>query len=233
MVRDSLNRGRDTGGQHYAHVRRREQPVEFASLMGFKMRKLIAYEFLSINSCFSGPEGHEMDFVTDTMDAANGADIARQYGEVDAFVMGRTTYDSLAGYWPTRTTAEEPLAAYMNSIEKLVCASSADTSKWNNSRLLEGDISSAIAELKGRSGKDMMIIGSRTVVRSLVESDLVDEFRFLVFPVVLSDGKRLFDGLSQQQSLRRKRVQPFDNGVIAIDYEIVRSSQPGEEMKGT
>lgn len=189
------------------------------------MRKLIAYEFLSIDGCFSGPEGHEMDFVTDTMDAANGADIARQYEEIDAFVMGRTTYESLAGYWPHQTTAEEPLADYMNSIEKLVCASTTDTSKWNNSRLLEGDIPAAISKLKGQSGKDMMIIGSGTVVRSLTESDLIDEFRFLVFPTVLSGGKPLFDGLSQQQSLRKKRVMPFENGAIAIDYEVARSQR--------
>lgn len=188
------------------------------------MRKIIAYEFLSIDGYFAGPSGHEMDWVKDRVSDDIARDIARQYDEIGAFIMGRTTYAELAGYWPYRTTKEEPLADYMNSIEKLVCSTRAGgTNDWGPSRVLGGDITKNVQDLKQQPGKDCMIIGSGSIVRHLATARLIDEFRFLVFPVVLGSGKRLFDGIPNRFDLRTTRVHRFDNGVLAVGHATVET----------
>lgn len=183
------------------------------------MRKIIAYEFLSADGYFAGPPGHEMDWVIDRFSPEMTEDIARQYEELDAFIMGRTTFESLAGYWPTRTLAEEPLADYMNSIEKLVCSTSSDSIEvWQPSRLLQSDFVAELRDLKAQDAGDYMVIGSGSIVRQLTDARLVDEFRFLLFPVVLGAGKRLFDGITGERALATNRVHRFDNGVLALDF---------------
>jgi dihydrofolate reductase len=159
-----------------------------------------------------------MDGVIENFNTEMTEDIAAQYAMLDAFIMGRTTFSSLAGYWPTKTTADEPLADHMNSIEKLVCSTTIDASAGANSRVLVGDIRQTIGRLKRESGKDYMIIGSGSIVRCLTESGLIDEFRFLVFPIVLGSGKRIFDGVAERIPLRTQRTRSFNNGVMAIDY---------------
>lgn len=183
------------------------------------MRRLIAFEFLSLDGFMAGPPGEEMDFVTSSFNQAMEEDLAAQYEEIDAFVMGKTTFQSLAAYWPTAASKDELLRDYMNSYEKLVLSTSMTaTAEWSNSRLLTPDAESQIKRLKSSSGKDIMIIGSASVVQALSKSQLIDEFRFFLFPFLLGSGKPLFTPRAKSVPLKTLRTKRFDTGVVRVDY---------------
>jgi dihydrofolate reductase len=183
------------------------------------MPRIVAYEFMSLDGCFSGPTGSEMDFVTGGFSTEMEEDIARQYESVDAFIMGRTTFDSLAGYWPTPAASNERLVEPMNRIPKLVVSSSSDVSAWSNSEHLLDPV----ADLKARDGNgDLMVIGSASVVALLAQYELIDEYRFLLFPIVLGDGRPLFSRSEPISGMALTRLHAFDTGVVAADYAIAQ-----------
>ena len=184
------------------------------------MASLIVYEFLSLDGYFEGPEGQEMDFVQAGFLPSMERDIANQYATVEAFVMGRRTFDSLAAYWPTEAAAGEHLVDYMNGRTKLVVSSDPDVSAWVNSKHLGDAPLDTLAERKTTARGDMMVIGSGSVVRGLLEAGLVDELRLLVFPVVLGAGRRLFDSSLSQMELRLTHSHAFENGTLGLHYEI-------------
>lgn len=163
------------------------------------MKKVIAYEFLSLDGFMAGKEGREMDFVTENFLPEIEADIAGEYDRAGAFLMGRTTYEILSQYWPDVTVREEPLADYMNKMEKIVFSSSlSKAEKWQNSSIVCGELRSEIEALKKRKSKNMIIIGSASMVQQLTDEKLIDEYYFLLFPVVLGEGKPLFDKISNK-----------------------------------
>jgi dihydrofolate reductase len=182
------------------------------------MRKLIAFEFISLDGFMAGPPGQEMDFVVSGFNREMEEDLADQYHTVDAFVMGKTTFQSLAGYWPTPAAETEVLYKVMNSMKKLVCSTTMTQASWNNSRILGPDATSEIEGLKQIPGKDMMVIGSANLVQALSRKRLVDEFRFFIFPVALGAGKSLFGKSFSPLPLRLLRTKHFATGVLRADY---------------
>ncbi len=182
------------------------------------MRKLIAFEFMSLDGYMAGPTGEEMDFVVSGFNQEMEQDLADQYQALDAFVMGKTTFNSLAGYWPTSAAETEPLQEVMNSMEKLVCSTTLTDAPWNNSRVLGADVVSEIEKLKQVPGKDMMIIGSASVVQAFARQHVVDEFRFFLFPVILGAGKPLFGTQPSAVPLRLLKTKQFSTGVVRADY---------------
>ena len=193
------------------------------------MQKLVVYELISLDGRFSGPEGHEMDWVQSDLNAEIEDDIARQYEGVDAFIMGRTTFDSLAGYWPTPSAAGERLVGYMNERAKLVISSTEpNISAWPNSLHVVRDPVEHLRERKTQSVGDLMVIGSGTVVRLLASAGLVDEFRFLLFPVLLGEGKQLFPESTNALAARfsQTSIHQYSNGVVALHYSKSASRSP-------
>ncbi|WPR75990.1 dihydrofolate reductase family protein [Algoriphagus sp. NG3] len=184
------------------------------------MRKLIAYEFLSNDGYMAGREGEEMDFVTRNFLKEMETDIELEYKEVDTFLFGRTTYESLSRYWPTVTTEDEPLADLMNGMNKIVFSSTLDDLKWNNSRLSTKGLEEQVIELKREEGKNIMIIGSASIVQSLTEKKLIDEYKFLLFPVILGDGKPLFKNTKEELGLKLIHSKIYRNGVLLLTYSI-------------
>ncbi|WP_300545406.1 dihydrofolate reductase family protein [Maricaulis sp.] len=182
------------------------------------MASLIVYTFLSLDGFFEGPPGHEMDFVQSGFLPTMEADIADQYRTVEAFVMGRRTFDSLAGYWPTPAAAGEPLVDDMNGRTKLVVSSNPDTSAWDNSEHLGRDPLTALKARQTAATGDLMVIGSGQVVRGLTAAGMVDAFRFLVFPVLLGRGRRLFETMDSPCGLTLERHHAFENGTLALHY---------------
>lgn len=132
--------------------------------------------------------------------------------------MGKTTFQSLAGYWPTSAAEAEVLYQAMNSMEKLVCSTTMTEASWNNSRILGPDAASEIESLKQTPGKDMMIIGSASLVQAFSQKNLVDEFRFFIFPLFLGAGKPLFSTKSSPLPLRLLQTKRFATGVVRADY---------------
>lgn len=183
------------------------------------MASLIVYEFLSLDGFFEGPKGQEMDFVQSAFLPSMERDIADQYDAVEAFVMGRRTFDLLGGYWPTEMASQEHLVDYMNGRTKLVISSNPDVSNWMNSEHLGNTPFEALAARKKTACKDLMVIGSGEVVNGLLDLGLVDELRLLVFPVLLGKGRRLFNSSSRPLNLRQVRNDAFENGTLILHYE--------------
>lgn len=184
------------------------------------MGKLIAFEFLSMDGFMAGPPGREMDFVVSAFGDDMERDLAAQYAELDALVMGGTTFRELSGYWPTPAAADEPLQPIMNRIQKLVFSRSLRKLEWNNSRLLGENALSALRDIKSGAGGDLMVIGSASVVQALARDHLIDEFRFFVFPVFLGSGKPLFVPGSMPGPLKLLRTNSFVGGVVRVDYRV-------------
>src|SRR3970040_1649093 len=111
--------------------------------------------------------------------------------QADALLLGRKTYEIFAAHWP-RVSGDDPIAAKLNSVSKYVASRTLDHVAWNNSTLVKGDVAKEVAKLKDEPGGEIQVHGSGDLIQTLIEHDLVDEYRLWVFPVVLGKGKRLF-----------------------------------------
>jgi dihydrofolate reductase len=140
--------------------------------------------------------------------------------EADVHLLGRVTYESFAGAWPER---EGPFADKMNSMPKYVVTTTLDELEWNNSTAIKGDVADEVATLKEQDGGPILVAGSRTLVHTLIENDLVDEYRLMVFPVVVGSGGRLFPESPDKLTLELTDTKMFETGVQVNTYRPARS----------
>jgi dihydrofolate reductase len=139
--------------------------------------------------------------------------------EAGGYLFGRRTYENFAGHWPNASAEEQVLAQPLNTRPKYVASTTlAEPLAWQNSTLLKGDVSAAVAALKQKDGGSLLVIGSAKLLQSLVDHDLVDEFRLMIDPVVVGGGKRVFgnDGVLRQLRLVESRVTT--TGAILATY---------------
>ena len=134
----------------------------------------------------------------------------------DAMLMGRRTYEWFAGRWPSRTGA---LADRLNGLPKFVVSSTLRDPAWNNTTVLDGDLLTEVANLKGRVDRDILVTASARIVRTLLEHDLVDEMRLKVFPVVLGAGDRLFGETSDTKQMRLVDTRTVDGETAYLMYQ--------------
>ena len=179
------------------------------------MRKVIAAEFLSLDGVMESPDQWHFPYFNDEMGQAIGEGFAAS----DAMLMGRVLYEEWAAYWPQQDPEENPVAEQMNGVQKYVVSTTLEEPlEWNNSTLIEGDLKDEIAELKAGEGGDIGISGSGTLVRSLLRSDLLDELNILLHPVVVGEGKRLFEGGEERKALDLVDSKTFSTGVVFLTY---------------
>jgi dihydrofolate reductase len=133
----------------------------------------------------------------------------------DALLLGRVTYDGFAAAWPSR---DGEFADKFNTMPKYVVSSTLEDPEWNNSTVLSGDVGEEVAKLKREQDGDIVVHGSPRLVQTLIEHDLVDEFRLMVFPVVLGSGKRLFGDTSDKKPLRLVDSKVVGDGVAILVY---------------
>jgi dihydrofolate reductase len=139
----------------------------------------------------------------------------------DALLLGRVTYEAFAAFWPGQPGGT-PLVDYINSVPKYVVSTTLEEPLgWNNSFLIGGDAAEGVAALKARDGKDITIVGSDTLARSMLRENLLDELRLMVYPVVVGAGKRLFEGAGSPMGLELVETKTFGNGVVSLDYRPV------------
>ena len=138
----------------------------------------------------------------------------------ECLLIGRVTYESFAGAWPQRTD-EAGFADKMNAMPKFVVSTTLVDPEWNNTTVISKDIAAAIAALKAERAGTILVAGSRTLVHFLMEHDLIDEYRLMVFPVVLGSGRRLFAETTRQTPLALTGCTAYDSGVILQVYEPV------------
>jgi len=190
------------------------------------MRKVVVSEFVSLDGVIEDPGGAEkskhgawtMQYWNDEIGKFKLDEIFAS----DALLLGRVTYQGFAAAWPSRTD-EQGFAQWMNSIPKYVVSTTLRQLDWNNSRLIKGNLPDEISKLKQQLGKNILVNGSATLVQTLMQHDLIDEYRLLVYPVVLGDGKRLFkDG--KNTKLRLAETKTFPSGVVFLQYHPIASS---------
>jgi dihydrofolate reductase len=141
----------------------------------------------------------------------------------DALLLGRVTYEGFAAAWPA-ITDEAGFADKMNGMPKYVVSTTLERPEWNNTTVIKGDVAGEVPKLKQQAG-DLLVTGSPTLIRTLMEHDLVDEYRLMVFPIVLGTGKRLFGDGSKLSTLRLVDAKPVGpDGVVVLTYERARTA---------
>jgi dihydrofolate reductase len=191
------------------------------------MGKIVVTEFVSLDGVMEDPGGAEdfkhggWTFEFDSGDEGNQFKLDETL-EADALLLGRVTYEGFAAAWPSM---EDPVgfADKMNSMPKYVVSSTLENLEWNNSTVLEGDLGEAVGKLKQEIDGVILVGGSAQLAQSLIELDLVDELRLMVFPVVLGSGKRLFGEASDKRALRLADSKTVGDGIVILTLERVRA----------
>ena len=177
------------------------------------MRKLVVTEFLSLDGIMENP-AWTFPYWNDEIAAFKGEETSAS----DALLLGRVTYEGFAAAWPDSPDEGAP---YFNSVRKYVVSTTLDKAEWNNSVLIKDDIVAQINRLKQEDGQDITVHGSGALVQTLIQHDLVDSYRLLIYPVVMGKGQRLFaEGTTA--TLRLVETRRFSSGVAALIYEPAR-----------
>ncbi|WP_157015129.1 dihydrofolate reductase family protein [Mesorhizobium xinjiangense] len=180
------------------------------------MRKIVAWNLMSLDGFFEGAKSWELDFHMTAWGDELEAFSLSQAEEIGTLLFGRATYEGMAAYWLKETG---PIADFMNGVEKVVASRSLGKVSWNNSRLLEGELPGAVKKLKDEPGKDIYVFGSADLVASLLRHGLVDEYRLCLAPVVLGRGNPLFKPSEGTLNMKLTKTTPLKTGAVILYYE--------------
>jgi dihydrofolate reductase len=192
------------------------------------MGKIVVTEFISLDGVIEDPGGAE-DYRhggwTFEIDRGTEGDKFKleELQEADAQLLGRVTYEGFAAAWP-KMEDEAGFAAKMNGMPKYVVSSTLERADWENTTILSGDPADSVATLKEKVDGVILVAGSATLVKSLIDNDFVDELRLMVFPVLLGQGKRLFPEGEAKRRLKLVEAKPVGDGISLVRYE--RASAP-------
>jgi dihydrofolate reductase len=179
--------------------------------------KLQVTEFMTLDGVVEDPHLWSFDFWNDEIANYKNEELKSS----DAQLLGRVTYEGFASAWPGRKD-DTGFADKFNSMPKYVATRTLDNLEWTNSHVIEGDVAEGVARLKEQPGQNLTVHGSPTLVRYLTEHDLIDEYRLLIYPVVLGKGKRLFDESVSKKVLKLVSSETFATGVTSQIYEPAR-----------
>jgi dihydrofolate reductase len=191
------------------------------------MGRLIVSEFLTLDGVMQAPGspdedrsggfdqgGWQLNYFDDTL----GKAIMDVLAVTGGLLLGRRTYEIFAAHWP-KQPAEDPLAGTFNDMPKYVASTTLkEPLPWQNSTLIKGDVPDGVSKLKKEAGKDVLVIGSGTLVDALARHDLVDEYRLMIHPIVMGKGKRLFRGEGSPKKLRLVDSKTTTTGVVILTY---------------
>jgi dihydrofolate reductase len=191
------------------------------------LRSLAVIEFVTLDgvmqSLGSPDEDREGGFEYGGWAAPYGDEVlGKKAGEglaaTSAYLFGRKTYEKMAAYWPHEPD-DNPIAAHLNSTPKYVVTSTLASLDWAGSQALDGDLVDAVNDLKTQGDGTIAVLGSGVLVQTLIENDLVDEYRLFVHPLVLGTGKRLFRQIPRPLPMRLTDCTPTTTGVLLLSYE--------------
>ena len=178
------------------------------------MRRVGAWELVSLDGIMERPESWAFSYSNEEMGKASASGMARS----DTLLLGRVTYEHMAAYWPHQPGGT-PMVDYINSVPKFVLSATLEEPlEWNNSIVIGGNAAEEVAKLKRRPGKDITVLGSGALVRSLLRDGLLDELRLMLHPITLGRGKRLFEDEEDRKALKLVDSQTFATGVVYLTY---------------
>jgi len=182
------------------------------------MRKLVIFNFTTLNGYFEGPGG---DISWHRPGEEEGRFAADSVGQGGVLLFGRITYEHMVSYWPTPQAMQQmpDVAKGMNKAEKIVFSRTLKKTDWENTRIIDGDLITAVQQLKQTPGKDMCVLGSGSIITQLADAGLIDEYQFMVDPVALGAGTPTFKGLKKKLDLKLKSSKIFKSGVILLSYQ--------------
>lgn len=194
------------------------------------LRKLIVAEHISLDGVIQAPGGPDEDpsggftlggWSAPYADEASGKEIGGLFGQPFELLLGRRTYDIWAAYWPHVKAGSQAggIAGLFNAGRKHVATHHGETLAWHNSHALQGEVTDAVRALKRQEGPHLHTWGSSTLVRQLLAAGLVDELHLMVYPVLLGNGKRLFDDTAQAAAFTLTRSITSGTGVLLVRYE--------------
>ena len=173
--------------------------------------KVVVTEFVSLDGVIEEPQNWSFPYWNDEIGKFKNDELLAS----DAQLLGRVTYEGFADAWPSRTG---DFADRFNSMPKYVVSTTLDKAEWQNSHLIKKNIPEEIARLKQQPGQDITVHGSPTLVQTLIQHNLVDQYNLLVYPVILGSGKRLFEEGSNTK-LKLVETKPFNSGVVTLIYQ--------------
>ena len=189
------------------------------------MRKIIATEFYTLDGLMSDPKD-QMDWVLDNFDPELGKYEDDVYETADTLLLGRVTYKIFESFWPNAATNPETpegdraMAQVINKITKIVFSKTLDKVEWENSKLVNEINPEKILNMKQEQGKNMLLVGSANIVQQMTNLGLIDEFHFVVHPVILGTGKPLFKEIKERHNLKFLDTKKYKNGVVLLTYQL-------------
>lgn len=180
------------------------------------MKKLIFQMSVSLDGYVEGPN-HEIDW--HLVDEEFNAYAVEVLQATDVLIMGRRTYELMAGYWPTAADNDPVVKEKMNNTPKLVFSRTLKKVEWQNSRLAVGSIADEVARLKQVPGDGLLPVGGSELAASFLEQGLMDELRIILTPILLGGGKTVFDGIKKRYPLRLLSTKGFKSGNVVVTYE--------------
>ena len=196
------------------------------------MRKVVVSEFVSLDGVMEDP-GWTFRF-------SSGEQEMFKFAELSAadtlLLLGRVTYEGFAAAWPSmmeqykgpRRAELQEYADMMNGYPKYVVSTTLEEPlEWKNSRLIEGDVAEEVSRLKRQPGKDILIFGSGNLVNTLMRHDLIDEYRLMIFPIIVGSGQRLFADGIDEMVLELVDTETFGSGVVVLTYRSAREEAEG------
>jgi dihydrofolate reductase len=186
------------------------------------VRELIVSEFLTLDGVMEAPGGEpthpHTGWVFDYMSKEQEAYKLDEVREAEALLLGRVTYEGFSAAWPQRSGE---FADKMNAMPKFVASTTLREPEWENTTVLGGDVAAEVAKLKQADGGPILVAGSCTLVQSLMPHGVIDEYRLMIFPVVLGSGKRLFPETPEKTPLELADTRTFGSGVVVQTYRPV------------
>jgi dihydrofolate reductase len=179
-----------------------------------RLRKVVASTNVALDGVMEAPDRWFFPFWTEELSRSAHEELLAS----DALLFGRVTYEEFAEFWPTATNEPE-IAERMNGLPKYVASTTlTEPLAWSGTTLIRDEVTGAVARLNEQPGGDILLLASASLVRTLMEQDLVDEYRLRVAPAVAGGGKRLFADGSGTKTMRLVETKTFDTGVVALTY---------------
>ena len=175
--------------------------------------RLVATEYLSLDGVFEEPGRWSGPWFNDQAGQFKWDELQAS----DALLLGRNTYAGFAAAWPNMTGTGE-FGVKMNRMPKYVISSTLDTVEWSGSKLIKGNVADEVRKLKEQPGQDLLLSGSAQLFNALMQENLIDLYRFMLHPVVLGKGKRLFADGTDERSLALTDTKTFSSGIVILEY---------------